>query len=89
MADMLQNKEVDLALTTHPLEGFESTVLALHLRFGTVLPSLRCVMKNRCRWCCWMILAHSATRSLKRWMRRECVAFSLRSLDAFCCSRGR
>ncbi|MDF4767127.1 LysR substrate-binding domain-containing protein, partial [Vibrio parahaemolyticus] len=27
MADMLQNKEVDLALTTHPLEGFESTVL--------------------------------------------------------------
>lgn len=27
MGDMLRNKEVDLALTTHPLEGFASTVL--------------------------------------------------------------
>lgn len=27
MGDMLRNKEVDLALTTHPLEGFTSTVL--------------------------------------------------------------
>ncbi len=27
MAEMLKSKEVDLALTTHPLEGFESTIL--------------------------------------------------------------
>lgn len=27
MAEMLGNKEIDLALTSHPLEGFESTVL--------------------------------------------------------------
>ncbi|HDG1668160.1 TPA: transcriptional regulator LrhA [Kluyvera ascorbata] len=27
MASMLSNKEIDLALTTHPLEGFESTIL--------------------------------------------------------------